>query len=272
MYYQRLLVLFVWLLFGCQANSTVVSEVESTQLTLSGSGGGTTILQAIVEPFQAQQEQVQLAFLSGSGGSDSVQGVADGRLSIGILLSSDITKDSLDGVEILPLAYDPIAFVTHPSVGVSNLTTAQVKAIYTGEIKNWREVGGPDADIVVLTRNPDEASAFLFQEGILGEASVLSTAVMFNKAGDMRQGVTEIPYSIGFMSYGDYVIRELQADVIALDGVLPRDYTEQTYPIRARVLAVAYQADHHETQVLIDYLNHPDTDAVMQRYGVIPFD
>jgi phosphate transport system substrate-binding protein len=240
-------------------------------VTLAGSGGGTTILKSIVQPFEEQRPDVTLAFLQGSGGGPAKKGVAEEALDVAILLSPDIASEKQDGLELLPLADDPIAFVVHASLPIERLTAEQLKAIYLGKITNWRDVGGPDAAIVVLTRDEDEGSTKVLRKTIFTDATWAASAVVLTKAGELRDAVTKTPNSIGFGSYGDFVINGLGADVIAVDDVHPKEYGGGRYPIPARTLAVMYTPKNREkVQPLIDYLKSEMAKTALLKDGVVP--
>jgi phosphate transport system substrate-binding protein len=261
-------------LAGCGAPATqtpLATAGPAVNVTLAGSGGGTTILKSIVQPFEEQRPDVTLAFLQGSGGGLAKKGAAEGVLDVAILLSPDIASEQQDGLELLPLADDPVAFVVHAALPIEQLTAEQLKAIYLGKITNWREVGGPDAAIVVLTRDEEEGSTKVLRKAIFTEAAWAASAVVLTKAGELRDALAKTPNSIGFGSYGDFVINGLGAEVIAVDDVHPKEYAGGRYSIPARTLAIAYAPKNREkVQPLIDYLKGETAKTALLKDGVVP--
>jgi phosphate transport system substrate-binding protein len=240
-------------------------------VTLAGSGGGTTILKSIVQPFEDQRPDVTLAFLQGSGGGPAKKGVTEGALDVAILLSTNIASEQAAGLELLPLAEDPVAFVVHTALPIERLTSDQLKAIYLGKITNWRDVGGPDAAIVVLTRDEEEGSTKVLRKAIFTDAAWATSAVVLTKAGELRDALIKTPNSIGFGSYGDFAINGMSTKAIAVDGVHPKEYADGRYPIPARTLAVAYAPNNREKiQSLIDYLKSETAKTALLKDGVVP--
>lgn len=265
--------LFVTACVGLGADPSTPTPAPMITLRLSGSGGGATILKHIVESLSITQPNLKLDFLAGSGGRHSKTGVAEGILDIGILLSSDITHEGESGLEILALAQDPLTFVTHPGLVIANLTSGQLNDIYFGRMTNWQEIGGPDATIVVLTRNADEASTIILRDELFGRQPFINSAIILNKAGEMREAVTKIPNSIGFMSYGDLVVRDLKTNPIAIDGVHASGYNRGGYPLSARTLAVVYDpANWAKVQPLIDYLKSESAKNVIRDSQLVIID
>jgi phosphate transport system substrate-binding protein len=253
------------------AQSPAPSAGTVVNITLAGSGGGTTILKSTVKPFQERHPEVTLEFLQGSGGGAAKKGVAEGTLDVAILLSADIAGEQQAGLELLPLAEDPVAFVRHPDLAVDRLTAEQLKAIYLGEITNWQQVGGPDAAIMVLARDEEEGSTKILREALFKDAPWTTSAIVLTKAGELRDAVRQTPNSIGFGSYGDFVISGMEATVLAVDGVHPRDYAGGSYPIPARTLAVVYAPENRErVQSLLDYLKGQAAQTALVRDGAVP--
>lgn len=243
--------------------------VSNANITLAGSGGGTTILKHVVAPFQSDSPSLTLEFLQGSSSGGAKQAVLDGTLDVAILLSANIEGDQKEGLELLPLAEDPVAFVVHADLAIHALTAEQVRGIYLGEITNWQEVGGPDAPIVVLTRDEDEGTTKILRKLLFADAPWAASAIVFTKASELNDAVQKTPNSIGFGSYGGFVIGGLANQVIAVDGAEPKDGA--AYSIPPRTLAIAYQSGRQaEVQPLLDYLKSEAAQAVMREAGVFP--
>jgi phosphate transport system substrate-binding protein len=273
---KALPLLLVTMLFivacGVPAGQTPPTPVvQAVNVSLAGSGGGTTILTAMVKPFQSTQSSVTLEFLQGSGGAAAKKGVTDGTLDIGILLSADIAGEKQDGIELVALGEDPVSFAVHAGLPIKDLKAEQLRAIYLGEVTNWRDLGGPDAQIIVLTRDEDEGSTKVLRKALFGDAAWAPSAVVLTKAGDMRDALAKTPNSIGFTSYGDLLISQSSAQAIAVDGVHPKDYASGRYPIPARTLAIVYTPQKQsKVQPLLDYLVTDTAKAELLQNGVVP--
>ena len=252
------------------------ASAEIVTITLSGSGGGSQILKSINEPFTSDRPEVRLDFLSGSralGGSGPMmyRGLREGALDIGIALSPDLARERAEGLELLTIAEDPLTFVIYPDLPVERLTLEQLQDIFAGRITSWQEVGGPDAAIVVLVRQEDEGSTTVLRQAVFGETPFADSATVLTKAGQMRKAVTEIPNSIGYMSYGDFIVNQVKAKAIAVDGTSPADYGQGQYPISPRTLAISYSPSNMpKVRPYIDYLKSDRARELLQQKGLNP--
>ena len=133
------------------------------------------------------------------------------------------------------IAFDVIAIVVNPSMPITNLSDAQVKAIFTGKVKNWKAVGGPDKPIVVVIRDQASGTRDIFDKKALGATDTkvvesTGSAIQCSSNGVMREIVGSTPNAIGYISFG-YVNQNLKA--ISFKGVAPEVKTAATglYPI-----------------------------------------
>jgi len=133
--------------------------------------------------------------------------------------SRDLKPDEDDGRLVdHPIALDVIAIVVNPGVGISNLSRQQVKAIFTGMIANWKEVGGEDAPILVVVRDRASGTREMFDQKALDGEDALNNAIECNSNGIVRETIAATRNSIGYISIG-YVDSSIKA--VAYDGVAP---------------------------------------------------
>ena len=133
------------------------------------------------------------------------------------------------------IAFDIIAIIVNPSLKIRNLTSAQVKAIFTGKVRNWKAVGGPDKEIVVVVRDQASGTREVFDQKALGstkEHPVASepTAIESPSNGYVQEIVATTSNTIGYLSYG-FVNKTVRA--VSVNGVLPgvSAATDGRYPM-----------------------------------------
>jgi phosphate transport system substrate-binding protein len=129
------------------------------------------------------------------------------------------------------VAYDGLAMVVHPANPVRGLTKTQISNIYRGSITNWREVGGPNARIVVIQRESNSGTEEAFKELVAGKGvQITGNAETQSSNGSVKSRVSTTLSSIGFLGLG-FVDRSVK--VIAVNGVLPNVTTVKngTYPV-----------------------------------------
>lgn len=178
-------------------------------------------------------------------------------------------------VEMKPYGYDGLGFIVSPDCPVKELTSDQIRGIYECKITNWKEVGGPDAEIHPYFRDEQSGSQRLFEDFLWPDGNIPDFASMtdhFYFSDDMA-GVTECvaydPYAIGYnivsylnLEYEDYIT------AVKIDGALPttENFANQTYPFITTAY-VAIRADEPEdspTRMLYDWIGSPESIEIIE--------
>jgi phosphate transport system substrate-binding protein len=202
------------------------------QLQLAGSTTVQPLAQSLAEAYMEMHPDVEID-VQGGGSSVGVKSAAEGTTPIG--MASRALKDS--EMEEYPdliahtIARDGIAIVVHPDVPVDGLSLDEVRQIFAGEITNWSEVGGPDENIVVVSREEGSGTRAAFEEMVMGEeALIVDTALLQPSNGAVKTTVSTTPFSVGFLSFG-YLDESVRA--LAIDGVEPTVANAQSdeYPV-----------------------------------------
>lgn len=199
--------LSVALLAGCGNNNnsdTPSSTGDEGGNTSSLSGtvatGGSTSMQSLMsmmqEAFIAENQGVTVTY-DPTGSGAGITGASDGTLDIG--LSSRALHDDETDVEAITVCLDGIAIVTNTANPVENLTLDQLAGIFTGEITNWSEVGGNDAEIVVIGREAGSGTRDGFEE-IVGVADQCQYDQELTATGAVTAAVAANENAIGYAS------------------------------------------------------------------------
>ena len=195
----------VALLAGCGNNGnneTPSGEEGGNEAALTGTvaTGGSTSMQSLMsmmqEAFMAENTGVTVTY-DPTGSGAGITGVSDGTLDIG--LSSRVLHDDETDVEAITVCLDGIAIVTNTANPVENLTLEQLAGIFTGEITNWSEVGGNDADIVVIGREAGSGTRDGFEE-IVGVADQCQYDQELTATGAVTAAVAANENAIGYAS------------------------------------------------------------------------
>jgi phosphate transport system substrate-binding protein len=233
----------------------------SGTLTLSGSTTVQPIAQEAADQFMKDNTSANVT-VQGGGSSVGITQVSEGSVNIGD--SSRELKDEEKNLGLVDhkVAFDVIVLVVNPGVSVSNLTTDQVKGIFTGSITNWSQVGGPDGTITVVTRDSASGTREMFDEKALGSTkdkpvNLVSGAIEANSNGVMRQKVASTKGAIGYISYGylDKSVKPLQ-----FNGVTGNLQTglDKTYPLSRYLHMFTKGEATGLTKAYIDFVLSPD--------------
>ncbi|MFZ5916527.1 MAG: phosphate ABC transporter substrate-binding protein PstS family protein [Chloroflexota bacterium] len=216
-----------------EAAAYMGGEAEvSGQLQLAGSTTVQPLAEELGEAFMAKYPDVIIE-VQGGGSSVGVTSAAEGTVDIGnasrAVKSSEFEK--FPALQVFTIAYDGIAVVTHPDVQLTSLSVEQIRGIFAGEITNFGEVGGPDAPIVVVSREEGSGTRAAFEEMVMGEETVITDKALLQQSnGQVRTTVSTTPNSIAYLSFGflDDTTRP-----VAVDGVEPTvsNVKNGSYPI-----------------------------------------
>ena len=245
------------------------SESLSGKVATDGSTSMEKVIGALKETFEAENGGVEVTY-NPTGSSAGITAVAEGRCDIG--LSSRNLKDSEieQGLVGTVLAYDGIAVIINPENTIEDLTVEQIAAIYTGEITNWSEVGGIDAEIVLIGREASSGTRSGFEE-IVGVEDLCQYRQELSSTGDVITAVSQNPGAIGYASLAS--VKDT-VKAIKVGGVAPSDETvkNETYAIqRPFVLVTKEGAELSETaQAFFDFITSADANEVITAAGVVP--
>ncbi|MDR1928090.1 MAG: phosphate ABC transporter substrate-binding protein [Oscillospiraceae bacterium] len=196
---------------GCGADTNGSTDATSgtAAAALSGdvkTGGSTSVekvMLALIYQFQADNQQVTIGY-DQNGSGDGIKNTISGLYEIGHSSRALKTDGTEDGLDATAYAIDGIAIVVHKSNTVANLTKEQVNGIYTGSITNWKEVGGADALITVVTREEGSGTRSAFAEIVgFAEADIPAGATTQASTGEVQTAVAANQNAIGYLSFSD---------------------------------------------------------------------
>jgi phosphate transport system substrate-binding protein len=226
--------------------------------------GSTTVLpiaQKVAEAYMKANPDVRIS-LSGGGSGNGIKALIDG--------STDIADSSrfIKGKEVklavekgrypvpFAVAYDCIVPVVHPSNPIANLSMDQLKAIYKGEIKNWKEIGGPDRKVVVISRDTSSGTYEVWESKVMKKDRVYPGALLQASNGAIVQAVAKNKNAIGYIGLG-YMNKDVKA--LSVDRVVGSAETtlNGTYPISRPLYMFTPGWPTGDTLNFINYVLHP---------------
>ena len=247
---------------------------DSTKTAITGTvatDGSTSmekVIGALSESFMANNADATVTY-NPTGSGSGITAVQEGTCDIG--LSSRALKDEekAAGLKETVLAYDGIAIIVHPDNPVSDLTIEQIAQLYTGEITNWKDVGGNDAEVVLIGREAASGTRDGF-ESITGTKEKCQYRQELTSTGDVITAVSQNPDAIGYAS-----LASIKDSVKALnvDGVTPGEDTvkDGSYKVQRPFVLVTVEgkALTPVAQAFFDYATSPDAAAIIAKAGAV---
>ena len=210
-------------------NGDTATTTVSGTVNTNGSTSMEDVMGSLKEAFEAENPDVTIQY-TGSGSGAGITGAQEGTCDIG-LASRDLKEDET-GVHQITVAKDGIAIIVNPENPVSDLTIEQIAALATGEIANWADVDGNDAEVVFMGREAGSGTRDGF-ESITGTEDACKYQNEYTSTGEVVAGVAANPNAIGYASLsaveGDTTVK-----VLTVGGVAPSEATvlDGTYEIQ----------------------------------------
>ena len=214
---------------------------------------------------------------SGVGISALMEGTTDIAMSSRKMKFDEKVKlqEAKKSTKEVVIAYDALAVVVHPSNKVSNLTREQLEGIFTGKIKNWKEVGGADMKIVAYSRETSSGTYEFFKESVLKNKNYMSSSLSMPATGAVIQSVSQTKGAIGYVGLA-YLSPRVKAIAVSYDDgkhyVLPslENGKKKLYPV-VRPLYYYYNvANKEKVTPFIDYILSPQGQNIIKNGGYIP--
>lgn len=254
---------------GCGQKANDNGTTTGGTVATDGSTSMEKVIGALGESFMEANSGTTFTY-NPTGSGSGIQAVSEGRCDIG--LSSRALKDDekASGLKETTLALDGIAIIVNPQNPVKDLSLEQIAKIYTGEITNWKDVGGEDAEIVRIGREAGSGTRDGF-ESITDTKDACQYRQELTSTGDVITTVSQNPNAIGYASLA--AIKD-SVKALTVNGVAPTEATvkDGTYLVqRPFVLVTKEGAALSETaQKFFDFATSADAASIISAAGAVP--
>ncbi|WP_294385576.1 phosphate ABC transporter substrate-binding protein [uncultured Clostridium sp.] len=258
---------------GCGSNedNNKASNGDSVTISISGSTSVGPLMEKIQEKYEEENSNVTLEIQqngSGAGIKDVISGISEIGMS-----SRELKDEEKTSVQGTTVAYDGIALLVNPNNPVKNISLDDVRKIYTGEITNWKELGGKDSPIVVVSREEGSGTRDAFQE-IVGYKSeeLKKDATISDGSGAVKTTVAGNENAIGFASF-EYIDNTVSA--LSVNDVEPtaENVKAGQYKIsRPFILVTKEDTLTEEGQKLIDFVLSNEGQQIVEENKLITID
>lgn len=262
----KIILLIILSFFSCTKSSQIPPGEPSGFIQIKGSDTMVNVAQGLAEEFMKHYPYIYVAVTgggSGTGIASLINGTCDIATASRKMKDKELRlaeKNEVEPREYI-VGYDGLAVVVHPSNPVEKLTIKQLSDIYTGTIKNWKDVGGRDEKIVLLSREVNSGTHVYFKEHVLrsanpeGKAEFAADCLLLSSSQAIAEEVAQNPSAIGYFGMG-YLNDRVKAIAIAINkksGYFPptvENVISGKYPI-SRPLFI-YISENNPNKELID--------------------
>ncbi|MEG0260823.1 MAG: phosphate ABC transporter substrate-binding protein [Lysinibacillus sp.] len=267
-YFVCFTVLLTILVACSNGEDTENTQTGGSLVTISGSTSVGPLTEKLAMKYEEENDvKIEVNQIGSSAGiTNAISGVSQ----IG-MASRDLKQEEKDSnLQELIIAYDGIVVVAHPTNPVKNLTMEQVKQIFTGEVTNWKEVGGKDMEIVVVSREDGSGSRDAFQE-IVGYESgqLIKNAIVASGNGNIKTTVAMNKHAIGFISF-EYV--DESVSTMDINGVQAKaeNVLAGQYELSRPFLFVHKEDVPESAKQFMEFILTPEGQKIVESAGAIP--
>ena len=254
---------------GCGQKANDNGTTTGGTVSTDGSTSMEKVIGALGESFMEANSGTTFTY-NPTGSGSGIQAVSEGRCDIG--LSSRALKDDekASGLKETTLALDGIAIIVNPQNPVKDLSLEQIAKIYTGEITNWKDVGGNDAEIVRIGREAGSGTRDGF-ESITDTKDACQYRQELTSTGDVITTVSQNPNAIGYASLAS--IKD-SVKALTVNGVAPTEATvkDGTYLVQRPFVLVTKEgvALSETAQKFFDFATSADAASIISAAGAVP--
>lgn len=244
------------------------AEVTGTVST-DGSTSMEKVIMSLGESFQAENKGITVGY-NPTGSGSGITAVSEGRCDIGLASRALKDDEKAAGLKETVLALDGIAIIVNPENKVSDLTVEQIAKIYTGEITNWKDVGGDDAEIVLIGREAGSGTRDGF-ESITGTKDSCKYRQELTSTGDVITTVAGNPNAIGYASLAS--VKDT-VKALSVNGIAPSEATvsDGSYEVQRPFILVTKEGVElsKAAQLFFDYATGKDAADIISAAGAVP--
>lgn len=173
------------------------------------------------------------------------------------------------------VAFDALAVIVNPANKVSQLTREQLEGIFTGKIKNWKEVGGDDLQIVVYSRESSSGTYEFFKEHVLNNKNYASSVLAMPATGSIIQSISQTKGAIGYVGLA-YLEKEIKTIKVSYDKgktfIAPSMATakDKTYPVVRPLYYYYLTKDEKAVKAFVDFCLSAEGQKIVEQVGYVP--
>jgi len=260
--------------------ATVTVAQSQNKITIKGSDTVLPLSQKEAETFMKTNKSSSITVVGGGSGV-GISALIDGTTDIG-MSSRPIKMDERlklqeagRAYKEVKIAFDALAVIVNSSNKASKLTREQLEGIYTGKIKNWKEVGGDDMQIVVYARETSSGTYEFFKEHVMNRKNYASTCLNMPATGAIVQSVSQTKGAIGYVGVA-YLDKSVKDVAVSYDK--GKTYIEasvanaknKTYPIVRPLFYYYPTAKEKMVKPFVDYVLSAEGQKVVEQVGYIP--
>jgi len=253
-------------LLSCGGPHQGSSADESSTVTIAGSTSIMPFSEKLAEHFRIERPRV-VVDVQGGGSSAGIQACINKTVDIG-MSSRDLKGDELILRQTV-ICHDVIALVVHPRNPTKDISFEKIKDIYSGRIRNWKELGWIDRNIDCVTREEGSGTRGAFEELVMGKSAIHDSIMVQDSNGSVKEVVATDPYAIGYISLG---VVDSKVRALSVGGIAPttKNILAKKYRIVRPFLYLTSGGPGRSAKIFIDFVLSKEGQEILRKEGLIP--
>lgn len=243
------------------------------KILVSGSGTLIPLFEKFKEAFEKERPEYFVKILPGTNTAGGIKGVKEKIIDVGLCSRALTPEEQKLGLKHSLLAKDEIIFAVNNGVsGLQELTPEQLRSIYHGQIKNWKQLGANDLHIVALDRDENEAIKMTLRKELLGqELKIDREAIILMHSADMDKGIVSVAGAIGYTGKGESKVQRLALRPITIKGCAAGPEAVKSGECKLFIeIGVCVSPDMNDkTRAFFEFITGPKGKAIMEQYEYV---
>ncbi len=246
---------------GCRGKADTASHA----ICVAGSTSVQPFAEKLAEVYMEQHPGVRID-VQGGGSSAGIFAAQQGAADLGAS-SRELVKAE-KALHEIPIAWDGIAVIVHPSNPLTDLSLEQLRLIFQGKITDWQAVGAPAHPIDLISREEGSGTREAFETLVMGKTEVSPGALVQDSNGAVREIVAGDQNSLGYISAG---LVDERVKAVAIDGILPtrENIKTQKYKLVRRFLLVGRETPAGQCLAFVDFILSPQGQRLLEAEGLV---
>jgi phosphate transport system substrate-binding protein len=246
--------------------TSVGCERSKAGITVAGSTSVEPFAELLAEEYMAHHPQSHI-YVQGGGSTAGIEATITRAANIG-MSSRNLIGDE-EELYAVTIAKDAIAVIVHPSSPIEDLPLEKIRGVFSGKIENWKELGGPNHLIDIVTREEGSGTRESFQKFVMGKEDISLGALVQDSNGAVRQVVASNHNAIGYISLG--LVND-QVKALKISGVEPNltDIDNGKYRLVRPFLFVFKEEPTGEAKSFLEFVLSPLAQKLLLKEGLVP--
>jgi phosphate transport system substrate-binding protein len=261
------LIVIISIIIFLAAYNTITTENKYQRIDIAGSTSVQPVAEALAEKYMEKNPNVKIN-VQGGGSGLGIRSVSQNIIDIGTS-SKALKQEEKSGLKEYIIGKEGIDVVVNLKNPVNSLTSSQLKDIFSGKIKNWKDVGGPDAAINVVQREDGSGTRGAFEKLVMGKIKVRSDAIVQTSTESVKLTVKQDPNAIGYVS-----LAHMSDDVKALnvDGIIPSEATimDGSYKLQTPFIFLTNGEPEGVVKDFLNWISSPEGQKIISDQKIVP--